>query len=94
MAKETPTSVQYRISEGDFTLIATVSLPSGRITLEKAEGMGGNRKDYHFEQSTVEKVEAFAKCAQRAVELSRIVVKAGVKAGYSKAEEKPKKGKK
>ncbi len=86
MAKETPTSVSYRITEGDFTLNATISLPSGRITLEKSEGMR-NARDYHFEQSTVEKVEAFAKCAQRAVELCRIVVKAGEKVGYS---EKPK----
>lgn len=89
MAKETPTSVQYTITEGDFKVLATISLPSGRITLEKQEG--GNRKDYHFEQSTIDKVEAFAKCAQKAVDLTRIVLKAGEKAGYV---EKPKTAKK
>jgi len=96
MAKETPTSVQYTITEGDFTVFATISLPSGRITLEKQQQGGGygNKRDYHFEQSTPEKVEGFAKCALRAVELQKILLKAGVQAGYvekPKAAKKPKK---
>lgn len=90
---ETPTKVEYRITEGDFTVLATIYLPTGRITLEKEQGFGGSKKDYHFEDSTPEKVEAFAKCALRAAQLSRICLEASAEVGYIKTDVKKRKKK-
>lgn len=66
---------QYTVAEGNFVLVVSLDLTSDkpRLTLSKPDSFGGNAKarDYHFEQSDIEAVEGFAKCALEAVRIAR-----------------------
>lgn len=77
MATSKKTHEQYLINEGNYYVEAKIDVANkGRISLEKPFGSPrGDTKDYHFEGSSPEIVEAFAKCALEAVRLSREVYK-------------------
>lgn len=76
MATSQKTHEQYTIRDGNFSLVAKIEAANkGRITLEKPNAGGNLYRDYHFEGSSPEVVEAFANCALEAVRLSREVYK-------------------
>lgn len=71
------THEQYTITEGNFMLVASyeVGLDKVKITLSKPDSFNNSKaRDYHFEQSNIEAVEGFAKCALKAVEIAKSLV--------------------
>lgn len=75
MEKAIKTHEQHTITHGSYMVVASFDLTGEkvRITLTKPDSFGNNAKarDYHFEQSNLEAVEGFAKCAQKAVDIAR-----------------------
>ena len=66
---------QYTVVEGNFVLVLSLDLTGDqpRLTLSKPDSFGNNAKarDNHFEQSNIEAVEGFAKCALEAVRIAK-----------------------
>lgn len=69
------THEQHTVAQGNFMVVVSLDLTGEdvRITLSKPDQFGGNAKarDYHFEQSNIEAVEGFAKCALEAVRIAK-----------------------
>lgn len=69
------THEQYTVADGNFVMVVSLDLTGEkpRLTLSKPDSFGGNAKarDYHFEQSNIEAVEKFAKCALEAVRIAK-----------------------
>lgn len=78
MTNAIKTHEQYTIVEGNFMLVLSIDTTSEkpRITLSKPDSFNNAKaRDYHFEQSNIEMVEGFAKCALKAVEIAKAHIK-------------------